>query len=130
VKNVLDTSILVRHFTHDDPVLGKRATDFIARAAPRELILTDVVAAELAVVLQRYYKQPRARVAEALRSLLSASQVATFDAETLSRAVDLYEEERAFVDAYALAVAEREGCGVVSFDRRIARRTSIARIEP
>ena len=69
-------------------------------------------------------------MASALRSLLSAPQIATFDAATLSRAVDLYEGERAFVDAYALAVAEREGCGIVSFDRRIARRTSIDRVEP
>lgn len=130
MKAVLDTNVLVRHFTHDDPVLGKRATDFIAGAAPRGLILTDVVVAELAVVLQHYYKQPRPAIAEAVRSLLSAPQIATIDAETLTRAVDLYESERAFVDAYALAIAERERCGIVSFDRRIARRTGIERVEP
>jgi predicted nucleic acid-binding protein len=118
------------YLTHDDPVLGKRATDYIARAGSRELILSDVVVAELAIVLQRYYKQPRAAVAGGLRSLLGAPQIATLDAETLRRAIDLYEDERAFVDAYALAVAEREGCGIVSFDRRIVRRTSIERVEP
>lgn len=130
MRTVLDTNILVRHFTHDDPVLGRRATDFIARAADRELILTDVVAAELAIVLERYYKAARPAVATAIRSLLGASQVQTVDAQTLSRAVDLYEGDRAFVDAYALAVAERERCAIVSFDRRIARRTHVERIEP
>ena len=130
MKAVLDTSVLVRHFTHDDAVLGRRATDFIARAEPQDLLLTDVVVAELVVVLERYYKQPRSAISEAVRSLVSAPQVSTFDAQTLSRAVDLYEDRRAFVDAYALAVAEREGCGVISFDRRIARRTRIQRVEP
>ena len=130
MRAVLDTNVLVRHFTHDNPVLGRRATDFIAGAGPRELVLADVVVAELAVVLERYYNQPKAAVAAALRSLLSASQVATLDADTLSRAVDLYEDERAFVDAYALAVAERERCAILSFDRRINRRTGIQRLEP
>ncbi len=130
MRAVLDTNVLVRHFTHDDAVLGRRATDFIARAAPQDLVVTDVVVAELVVVLERYYKQPRSAVTEAVRSLLSAPQVSTVDVATLSRAVDLYEDGRAFVDAYVLAVAEREGCGVASFDRRIARRTTIERVEP
>ena len=130
MRSVLDTNVLVRHFTHDDPVLGRRATDLIARAADRELILTDVVAAEMAIVLERYYKATRPAVATAIRSLLGASQVQTVDAQTLSRAVDLYEDDRAFVDAYALAVAERERCAIVSFDRRITRRTGVERLEP
>jgi predicted nucleic-acid-binding protein len=130
VKVVVDTNVLVRHFTHDDAVLGRRATSFIERAAPGDLVLTDVVVAELVVVLERYHKQNRSAVTEAVRSLVSAPQVSTLDAQTLSRAVDLYEDRRAFVDAYALAVAEREGCGLASFDRRIARRTEIPRVEP
>lgn len=43
---------------------------------------------------------------------------------------DLYEVGCSFVDASAVAVAESEGCGVASFDRRIARQTKVPRIEP
>lgn len=84
----------------------------------------------MAIVLERYYKVARPSVATAVRSLLGASQVQTVDAQTLNRAIDLYEDDRAFVDAYALAVAERERCAIVSFDGRIARRTGIERVEP
>jgi predicted nucleic-acid-binding protein len=130
VTAVLDTSVLVRHFTHDDPVLGRRASQYLARANDRELILTDVVLAEMVVVLERYYRQTRTKISQAVRSLLAAPQIAVSDIVVVSRAADLYEGGSAFVDAHAVAVAEREGCGVASFDRRIVRRTKVLRIEP
>jgi predicted nucleic-acid-binding protein len=127
---VVDTSVLVRHFTHDDPVLGQRATQYLARAAANELMVTTVVFAEMVVVLERYYRQTRTEITQAVRSLISAPQVATEDSATLGRAADLYEGGSSFVDAYAVAVAEREECDIASFDRRIARRSTIKRIEP
>ena len=127
---VVDTSVLVRHFTHDDPVLGQRATRYLADASARELILTDVVLSEMVVVLERYYRQSRADITQAVRSLISAPQVSTADSTTLSRAADLYEGGSAFVDAYAVAVAERERCSIASFDKQITRRSGVQRIEP
>jgi predicted nucleic-acid-binding protein len=130
VTAVLDTSVLVRHFTHDDPVLGARASSYLGAANSGELILTDVVLTEMVVVLERYYGQPRAAITQAVRSLVAAPQIAIANAEIVTRAADLYEVGSSFVDAYAVAVAESEGCGVASFDRRIARQTKVPRIEP
>jgi predicted nucleic-acid-binding protein len=130
VTAVLDTSVLVRHFTHDDPALGRRASQYLARASGPELILTDVVLAETVVVLERYYRQPRSSISEAVRSLIAAPQIAISDSAVASRAADLYEGGNPFADAYAVAVAEREGRGVASFDRKITRRTNVPRIEP
>lgn len=130
MRAVVDTSVLVRHFTHDDPVLGARATAYLGRAGPGELILADTVLAEMVVVLERYYRQPRATITRAVRALLSAPQAAVGDLATLHRAVDLFEGGSSFVDAYAVAVAEREGCAIASFDRRISRRSQVERIEP
>lgn len=127
---VLDTSVLARHFTHDDPVLGQRATQYLARAATNELLVTDVVLAEMVVVLERYYRQTRVTISQALRSLISAPQVATEGIATLARAADLYEGGSSFVDAYSVAVAERERCDIAGFDRRIARRSRVRRVEP
>lgn len=127
---VLDTNVLVRHFTHDDPELGERATRYLAEAGAGELLLTDVVLAEMAIVLERYYQQPRPDVAAAMRALLAAPQVVVADAATLGRATDLYEGGSAFVDAYVVAVAERVSQAVASFDRRIARGSRVRRVEP
>lgn len=130
MRAVLDTNVLVRHFTHDDPALGARASQFLARAGARELILTDVVATETAVVLERYYQQPRAAITRALRSLIAAPQLVIASAQILSRAVDLFEAGASFVDAHAVATAEAEGCNIVSFDGRITRGTGVQRVEP
>ncbi len=56
--------------------------------------------------------------------------MAVADLGVASRAADLYEAGGSFVDAYAVAVAEREACGVANFDRRITRRSNVKRIEP
>lgn len=127
---VLDTSILVRHFTHDDAVLGARASAYLASAGPKELLLTDVVAADTAIVLERYYRQPRPTITRALRSLIAAPQMSVPNAQVLSRAVDLYEAGASIVDALAVATAEGESCDLASFDRRITRGTRVRRIEP
>jgi predicted nucleic-acid-binding protein len=130
VTAVVDTSVLVRHFTHDDPVLGQRATQYLANAGAGELIVPEVVLAEMVVVLERYYRQSRPEITQAVRSLISAPQVSTADSRTLSRAADFYEGGSAFVDAYAVALAERERCSVASFDKQITRRSAVQRIEP
>jgi uncharacterized protein len=130
VTAVVDTSVLVRHFTHDDPVLGQRATNYLANAGVGELIVTEVVLAEMVVVLERYYRQLRPDITQVIRSLITAPQISTADSATLSRAADLYEGGSAFVDAYVVAVAERERCSVASFDKQITRRSGVQRIEP
>jgi predicted nucleic acid-binding protein len=129
MRALLDTNILVRHLTGDPPAQARRATAFLA--GDDELILTDLIVAELVYVLESYYEQPRNEVAQAVRSLLALPAVAS-DHELLLRAIELYESEHLdFVDAYLCAASEISGIGMVaSFDRRIDRVTSIRRFEP
>jgi predicted nucleic-acid-binding protein len=126
----LDTNVLVRHLTGDPPAQAKRATTFLA--ADHELILADLVLAEMVYVLESFYAQPRRQVAEAARSLLALPSVAASDHELLLRAVELYEAERIdFADAYVCAAAELSGVGAVaSFDRSIDRVPTVRRVGP
>jgi predicted nucleic-acid-binding protein len=131
MKSFLDTNILVRHLTGDPPAQAKRATAFLA-AAGHELILADLILAEMVYVLESYYGHPRGQVAEASRSLLALPSVAASDHELLLRAVELYEGERLdFADAYVCAAAELSGVGAVaSFDRSIDRVPTVRRVQP
>lgn len=128
MRALLDTNILVRHLTGEPPTQAHRATALLA--GDNQLILTDLVMAELVYVLESYYKRPRDEVATASRALLALPSVAS-DHELLLRAIELYEAERLdFADAYICAAAEIGGIGVVaSFDRRIDRITTVQRIE-
>lgn len=129
MRALLDTNILVRHLTGHPPRQARRATAFLA--GDDELVLTDLVMAELVYFLESYYERPRKEVADAARALLALPSVAS-DHELLLRTIELYEADRLdFADAYLCAAAEISGIGMVaSFDRRIDRVKSIERLEP
>ena len=124
------TNILIRHLTGDPPEQASRAPRYLEQA--EQLLLPDLILAEVAYVLESYYEVERSQVAEALRSILAFRAIRVVDAALLHRTVELYELERLdFADAYLVATAERTGVGVVaSFDRGIDRVGTIRREEP
>jgi predicted nucleic acid-binding protein len=126
----LDTNVLIRHLTGDPPELAARATRYLGSAD--ELLLPDLIVAEVAYVLESFYETPRAQVAATLRGVLAFRAIRVLDADLLQRAVEVYEVHRLdFADAYLVASAERTGVGViVSFDRSIDRVTTVRRDEP
>jgi predicted nucleic acid-binding protein len=130
LRAFVDTNVIVRHLTGDPPGQARRATALLG--GRHELLLTDLVLAELVYVLESYYERPRGEVAMLARSLLALRSIVAMDDLLLLRAIELYESERlGFAEAYLIAAAETSGVGaVVSFDRRIDRARSIKRIEP
>jgi len=126
----VDANILVRHLTGDPPDLAARATRYLGAAD--ELLLPDLILAEVAYVLESFYEAPRAQVARAIRAVLAFPAIRVLDADLLQRAVEVYEVHRLdFADAYLVASAERTGIGVIaSFDRTIDRVATVRREEP
>ncbi len=126
----VDTNVLIRHLTGDPSGLAVRATRYLAAAD--ELLLPDLILAEVAYVLESFYETPRAQVATTLRAVLAFPAIRVVDADLLQRAVEVYEAHRLdFADAYLVASAERTGIGVIaSFDRTIDRVATIRREEP
>jgi predicted nucleic acid-binding protein len=130
VTAFLDTNVLIRHLTGDPPDMAVRATRYLAAAD--ELLLPDLILAEVAYVLESFYEAPRAQVATTLRAVLAYPAIRVLDADLLQRAVEVYDVHRIdFADAYLVASAERTGVGVIaSFDRSIDRVTTVRREEP
>ena len=126
----VDTNVLIRHLTGDPPSQAARATRFLAEAD--ELLLADLIVAEVVYVLESFYEVKRARVAELVRAIIAFEAVRVVDEELLLRAIEVYEIDRLdFAEAYLVASAERSGVDTVaSFDRAIDRVTTIRRIEP
>lgn len=126
----LDTNVLVRHLTGDPPGQARRAGAFLARAD--ELLVPDLVVAEVVYLLESFYEVERARVAELLRAVIAFPAVVVVDAALLLRALEVYEVERLdFADAYLVASAEASGVGAIaSFHRSIDRLGTVRRIEP
>ena len=126
----VDTNVLIRHLTGDPPQQALQATRYLEEAD--QLLLPDLILAEVAYVLESYYEVARLQVAETLRAILSFRAIRVVDSALLYRTVELYEVHRLdFADAYLVASAERTGVGVVaSFDRAIDRAATVRREEP
>jgi predicted nucleic acid-binding protein len=126
----VDTNVLVRHLTGDPPAQARRATAFLASAD--ELLLTDLVVAEVVYVLESFYEVERPRVAELLRAILGFRAIVVLDSALLLRTLEIYEVDRLdFADAYLVASAESSGVGAVaSFDKAMDRVATVQRIEP
>jgi len=126
----LDTNVLIRHLTGDPPEQARRATAFLAKAD--ELLLADLIVAEIVFVLESFYEVERERVAEVVRSVIGFPAVVVVDASLLLRAIEVYEVDGLdFAEAYLVASADVTGVGVVaSFDRTIDRVSTVRRIEP
>lgn len=130
LRAFLDSNVLVRHLIGDPPGQAKRATAFLRDAD--ELILVDLVVAEVVYVLESVYEVERDRVAELGRAILGFPAVVAPDPLLLLRAFEIYEEHRIhFVESYLAAYAEASGVGAVaSFDRAIDGVGTVRRLEP
>lgn len=126
----VDGNVLVRHLTGDPPAQARRATAFLREAD--ELLLPDLIVAEVVYVLESFYEVERTRVAELIRAIIGFPPVAVLDAPLLLRALEVYEVNGLdFAEAYLVASAEASGVETIaSFDRTIDRVATVSRIEP
>ena len=126
----VDTNVLVRHLTGGPPEQAARATHLLSRAG--QLLLPDLVLAEVVYVLESVYRVPRPRVAELARAIVAFGAIEVVDEPALLRALEVYELHRLdFADAYLVAEAEISGVhAVASFDKEIERVPTVRRVEP
>jgi predicted nucleic-acid-binding protein len=126
----LDTNALIRHLTGDPPAQARRATAFLAEAD--ELLVPDLIIAEVVFVLESFYKVERERVGELVRAVIGFPAIVVVDAPLLLRALEIYEVDRIdFAEAYLVASAEATGVKTIaSFDRAIDKVATVRRLEP
>ena len=126
----VDTNVLIRHLTGDPPGQAAQATRLLSQAG--QLLLPDLIVAEVVYVLEAFYEVPRTRVAELVRAIIAFPAIEVADEPALLRAVEVYEVHRLdFADAYLVAEAEISGVNAVaSFDKAIERVPTVRRFEP
>ena len=126
----IDTNVLIRHLTGDPPEQAGRATRLLSDAD--QLLLPDLIVAEVVDVLESVYKVRRPRVAELVRAIVAFPAIEVADEPVLLRALEVYEVHRLdFAHAYLVAEAETSGVNAVaSFDKTIERVPTVRRVEP
>ncbi len=121
----LDTNVLVRYLTQDDPVQSPRATRIIERllTEDRPGFISLVTIAETVWVLDRVYGLSALEIARAVERILQADTLMVQnEQEVLIATVILRTGAGSFSDALIGAVGSWAGCSsTLTFDRRAAR---------
>ncbi len=131
----VDTNLFIRYLTNDDTAKADQVEALLARAEQGEvqLVTVDMVVAEIVWVLESAYDMDAVDIAPLLRAILATPGLRVIGAPLVSRALELYESSNVdFVDAYIVAVMEKEGIGeIFTFDRKhMARFPGITRRTP
>ncbi len=122
----LDSHILVRYFTQDDPVQAALARDVMENRLSTDDdpgFVSIVAMAETVWVLDRHYRFTNEQIVEAVESLLQADVlVVENEAEVFAAMTALREQRGEFADALIGALCDTAGCArVYSFDRAALR---------
>lgn len=120
----LDTNVLVRYLTEDDPVQSQIANEVLDNLSPDEPgWISLVVLAEMVWALRKTYKLNKDRIVRILDDLLVSRDIVIEDIQKVQRALSLHRVCRAgFADCLLSVSAHAAGCiKVVTFDKIAAR---------
>lgn len=127
----LDTNVLVRYLTQDDPAQARRANALIDGAARKgeRLQLDVVVLCETVWVLRGAYEFDKLTVADAVERVLDAAQFSIEERDLLREALAAFRSGQADFADYVLGLRNRRaGCeATVTFDRAL-RRSGLFRV--
>lgn len=121
----LDTNVLVRYITQDDPIQSAKATTWIEeRLTPEDPGFISVVAmAETVWVLERTYGVADQDIAATIERLLQADVlVVESEQQVFAAMIALKENQGSFADSLIAALGSKAGCsGTLTFDREALR---------
>ena len=119
---VVDTNLLVRYLTLDDPEKAKAVELLFDRASKREIyiLLPAVVIAELVWVLESFYKMKAAEISELIEAILNTPGFEVQEREILLSTIKTYNERGIdLVDAWIIEFAKEKGISTIySFDKK------------
>jgi predicted nucleic acid-binding protein len=116
----LDTNIFLRHLRQDNAVLSPKATAIFTQIEQGQLQVrtSDTVVFETVFTLQRSYKQPKARIAEGVLSLMELPGILLPGKRRYRKVFQLYVQRNLpFADAYhAVLMESLHLTEILSFD--------------
>ena len=123
--NGLDTNILIRYLTQDDPIQSPKATEIIERRLTPESpgFISLVTMAETVWVLGSVYALPDREIANTVERILQADTLLVQNEQQVFTAmVALRQGWGAFADALIAAVGLWVGCdSTLTFDKKALR---------
>jgi len=121
----LDTNIIVRYLTQDDPIQSRKATEIIERRLSQENpgFVSIVAMVETVWVLERAYSVAAHEIAAAVERMLQIDVlIVENEQEVFTAMVALKEGRGSFSDAIIAALGARARCScTLTFDQKALR---------
>lgn len=121
----LDTNVLFRYITQDDPVQSQIATNFINSNCTEETpgYIGHIVLCELTWVLESNYNQSNETIIHLIQELLQVNQLEILEPETVWRALNDFKISNAdFADHLIAGSNTANGCNeTVTFDKKTGK---------
>ena len=121
----LDSNILVRYLTQDDPIQSPKATEVIERRLTEDNpgFVSIVAMVETVWVLDRAYELATNEIAAAVERMLQTSVLVVENEQQVFTAMIALKEGRgSFADALIVALGARVGCSrTLTFDQKALR---------
>ena len=119
---VIDTNVLIRYLTNDEPQKAKAVESLLNKASDGELriLIPSIVIAELVWVLESYYRMKAEGIAELVEAILSTPGVEVTDKGIIASALKLYRDNSIdLIDAWIISfVKERDIKTIYTFDKK------------
>ena len=121
----LDSNILVRYLTQDDPIQSPKATEVMERRLTEDNpgFVSIVAMVETVWVLDRAYELATNEIAAAVERMLQTSVLVVENEQQVFTAMIALKEGRgSFADALIVALGARVGCSrTLTFDQKALR---------
>ncbi|HYX54477.1 MAG TPA: type II toxin-antitoxin system VapC family toxin [Candidatus Limnocylindrales bacterium] len=121
----LDTNIIVRYLTQDDPVQSRKAADIIERrlSVSNPGFVSVVTTAETVWVLDRAYRFTAKEIAAAVERMLQVEVLLIqHEQQVFTAMVALKQGRSSFSDALIAELGAHEGCNhTLTFDQKALR---------
>ncbi len=125
---VIDTDVLIRFFTNDDPVKAEKFQK--ALELKQKFILTDVTFAEVYWTLKSFYGFDKAKILNAMETLINTPCIKS-NRILMQKTIEILQNKNiSFIDAYTASFALKHEQGkIASFDRGFDKIDGIKRVE-
>jgi predicted nucleic-acid-binding protein len=129
----IDANVVLRYLTNDVPDQAKQTEELLKRVedGKEDLLLPDIILADIIWILERYYKQTREDIREWLTAIIGLQGLRLSDKDMALNALDIYVDKKIdWSDAFTAGQMLQRGITeIYSFDKHFDKIDGIIRIE-
>ena len=120
-EKIVDANVILRFFIRDNEEQFLRAKAFIQRLelGKENVLMTEIVFAEVVWVLNKVYEVPRQEIADTFSKVIGYQGIRTMlEKEIFQESLRLYAKHSLDIqDVFLAVLSKNKGCPIITFDK-------------